>query len=93
MSTAFALCVLVILRAKILTREATVKGFNTEYSEKNENTENSCYLARARLLGAGKRNFPARSGLRIVAIGRMKLKMLKPARMRIVIAGCRMTRR
>jgi hypothetical protein len=36
---------------------------------------------------AGERNFLIHSGLRIVGIGRMKLRMVERARMRKVIAG------
>jgi len=60
------------------------KGFNTEGAEKVEGTEKS---SRYGVLGICEQNFLGRSGLRIMGIGRMKLNMVKRARLPNVFAG------
>jgi len=91
-STSYDCCFLQVLAflcalcVEALRSENKVKSFNTEDTEKNEDTENFCQSAKTEIIRAGQRNFLFLSGLRIMRIGRMKLNVGERARMRNIFA-------
>ena len=86
-----ALAFLCVVCVEALRHRYKDKSFNTEDTEKNEDTENSCQNVETEIFRAGPRNFSLLQGLRIMRIGRMKLKVEKCVRMRNICAANGMT--